>query len=457
MGLKWKVNLKELKKVSYVAAPMVAVTVLQYLLQVVSMVMVGHLDELSLSGVSIATSFTSVTGFSFLFGMAGALETVCGQAYGAEQYQKLGTYTYSAIISLILVCIPISLLWMFTDKLLILIGQDPSISHAARKYSVWLIPNLVSYAVLQALIRYFQTQSLIIPMLFSSFVTLCFHIPFCWVLVFKTELGCVGAALAISVSYWLNVFLLGLYMKYSSMCKDTRSVISMDMFLSMKEFFRFALPSAVMTCLEWWSYEVIILLSGLLPNPKVEISVLSICFTITYLHYFIPYGFGATASTRVSNELGAGNPQAAKVAISAIMILALAEVVIISMALFFCRHILGYAISNEKEIVDHVADMAPFLCLSIIMDGSQAVLSGVARGSGWQHIGAYVNLGAYYLVGTPVGAVLAFVAHLKGKGLLIGLATGSFVQATLLALMTIFTNWEKQAIKARERIFEGDS
>ncbi|XP_057993401.1 protein DETOXIFICATION 3 isoform X5 [Hevea brasiliensis] len=376
MGLKWKVNLKELKKVSYVAAPMVAVTVLQYLLQVVSMVMVGHLDELSLSGVSIATSFTSVTGFSFLFGMAGALETVCGQAYGAEQYQKLGTYTYSAIISLILVCIPISLLWMFTDKLLILIGQDPSISHAARKYSVWLIPNLVSYAVLQALIRYFQTQSLIIPMLFSSFVTLCFHIPFCWVLVFKTELGCVGAALAISVSYWLNVFLLGLYMKYSSMCKDTRSVISMDMFLSMKEFFRFALPSAVMTCLEWWSYEVIILLSGLLPNPKVEISVLSICFTITYLHYFIPYGFGATASTRVSNELGAGNPQAAKVAISAIMILALAEVVIISMALFFCRHILGYAISNEKEIVDHVADMAPFLCLSIIMDGSQAVLSG---------------------------------------------------------------------------------
>ncbi|KAF2290366.1 hypothetical protein GH714_012321 [Hevea brasiliensis] len=389
--------------------------------------------------------------------MAGALETLCGQAYGAEQYQKLGTYTYSAIISLILVCIPISLLWMFTDKLLILIGQDPSISHVARKYSVWLIPNLVSYAVLQALIRCFQTQSLIIPMLFSSFVTLCFHIPFCWVLVFKTELGCVGAALAISVSYWLNVFLLGLYMKYSSMCKDTRSAISMDVFWSMKEFFRFALPSAVMTCLEWWSYEIIILLSGLLPNPKVETSVLSICFSITYLHYFIPYGFGATASTRVSNELGAGNPQAAKVAISAIMILALAEVVIISMALLFCRHILGYAISNEKEIVDHVADMAPFLCLSIIMDGSQAVLSGVARGSGRQHIGAYVNLGAYYLVGTPVGAVLAFVAHLKGKGLLIGLATGSFVQATLLAFMTIFTNWEKQAIKARERIFEGDS
>ncbi|KAJ6855432.1 hypothetical protein NC651_040175 [Populus alba x Populus x berolinensis] len=105
MSCKWKLSLKELKKVSYVAAPMVAVTVLQYLMQVVSVMMVGHLDELSLSGISSASSFTSVTGCSLLFGLAGALEALSEQAYGAEQYQKLGTYTYCAIISLILVCL----------------------------------------------------------------------------------------------------------------------------------------------------------------------------------------------------------------------------------------------------------------------------------------------------------------------------------------------------------------
>ena len=43
--------------------------------------------------------------------------------------------------------------------------------------------------------------------------------------------------------------------------------------------------------------------------------------------------------------------------------------------------------------------------------------SVVARGSGWQDIGAYVNLGAYYPVGVLVGVVLAFVVHLKGRGL----------------------------------------
>ncbi|KAF5457066.1 hypothetical protein F2P56_021201 [Juglans regia] len=452
---KWRAVVKELKIVSYVAAPMVVVTVLQYLLQVVSVIMVGHLDDLSLSGVSIATSFTNVTGFSLLFGMAGALETLCGQAYGAEQYQKLGIYTHTAIISLVLICIPISLLWLFTDKLLILAGQDHSISLVARKYSVWLIPGLFSYGILQSIVRYLLTQSMILPMLFSSFATLCFHVPICWALVFRVKLGSIGAALAICLSSWFNVLLLGFYMKYSSACEKTRAELSKDVFLGMREFFRFAIPSAGMVCLEWWSYEVLILLSGLLPNPKMETSVLSICSTITCLHYYVPYAFGATA--RVSNELGAGNPQAAKVAVKAIMVIAVAEMVIVSMMLFFCRNFLGYAFSKEKEIVGNVADMGPFISLSIITDGLQVVLSGVARGSGWQHLGAYVNLGAYYLVGTPVGAVLTFALHFRGKGLWIGLLTGSSVQAILLALRTSFTNWQKQASKTRERLFDGDS
>jgi Na+-driven multidrug efflux pump len=39
---------------------------------------------------------------------------------------------------------------------------------------------------------------------------------------------------------------------------------------------------------------------------------------------------------------------------------------------------------------------------------------GVARGCGWQKIGACVNLGAYYLVGVPVGYCFAFVYHMGG-------------------------------------------
>ncbi|KAM3681599.1 hypothetical protein ACJW31_12G009400 [Castanea mollissima] len=404
---KWEVFVKELKMVSFLSAPMVAVSVLQYSLPFVTLMMVGYLDELSLS----AFSFTIVTGYSLICGMAGALETLCGQTYGAEQYKKLGIYTYAAIISLILVCIPISILWMFTDKLLILIGQDPTISHIAHKDCICLVPNLFAYAILQQLVRYYQTQSLILPLLFSSFAALCFHIPFCWTPVFKLKLGSSAAALASASSYLLDVLMLDAW------------GIHEDFFFSMREFFRFAVPSAGMVCLEWWSFEGLVLLSRLLPNPELETSVLSLCLTITNLQYYIPYGFAATARFALK---------------FAIMVLVVAEMVFVAVILIFCHRVLGYAFSSKKETVDRIADMGPLLCLSIIMDGLW-----VARGSGWQDIGAYVNLGAYYLVGVPVGVVLAFVVHLKGK-------------AFLLALKTSFTNWEKQASKARERIFDGD-
>jgi MATE family multidrug resistance protein len=57
---------EELKKVSCIAAPMVVLMVSLYLLQVVSLMMVGHLGGLSLSAVSIGGSFATVTGFSLL-------------------------------------------------------------------------------------------------------------------------------------------------------------------------------------------------------------------------------------------------------------------------------------------------------------------------------------------------------------------------------------------------------
>ncbi|XVF31725.1 hypothetical protein REPUB_Repub17cG0017000 [Reevesia pubescens] len=435
---------KELKKVSYMAAPMVVVSVSQYLLQVISLMMVGHIGELALSGIAIATSFTNVTGFSLLFGLAGALETLGGQAYGAEKYQMLGTYTYCSILSLLTVCVPVSFLWIFMDKLLTLMGQNPQISEVASIYSIWLIPALFADAIIQSLVRYFQSQSQFFPLFLSSLATICLHVPLCWALVHKTNLGYIGGALAITVAMWFNVILLGFYMRCAASCEKTRILILKDVFISIKEFLSFALPSAVMVCLEWCSFELLVLLSGLLPNSELETSVLSICLTATSLHYFIPYGVGAAASTRVSNELGAGNPQTARVAVNVVMILGVMEAVIVSITLLCCRYVFGYVFSNEKEVIDYVGEMIPLISLSIIVDSLLAVLSGVARGTGWQHIGAYVNLGAYYLVGIPISALLCFGLHFRGKGLWIGILTGSSLQLLMLALVTSFTNWQKQ-------------
>ncbi|PSR96719.1 Protein DETOXIFICATION like [Actinidia chinensis var. chinensis] len=94
----------------------------------------------------------------------------------------------------------------------------------------------------------------------------------------------------------------------------------------------------------------------------------------------------------------------------------------------------------------------PVLAVSNFMDGIQGVLSGAARGCGWQKIGAYVNLGAYYLVGLPSAIILTFVFHFGGKGLWIGIIGGSSLQGLLLLSFTMRTDWELQARKARDRV-----
>ncbi|PON42147.1 Multi antimicrobial extrusion protein [Trema orientale] len=185
-----------------------------------------------------------------------------------------------------------------------------------------------------------------------------------------------------------------------------------------------------MTSLKYASFELLVFLSGFLPIAKLETSVLSICLTTTT--YYIPYGIDAAVSTRVSNKLGAGNSEAAKLAVAVAVVLGVAEAVIGSTALFCKRNVLGYVYSNEKE------------------GGGVCQKDGVARGSGWQNIGACVNLGAYYLVGIPVAALLGFVFKLRGEGLWIGIVTGTTLQAILLLLITTFTDWKKQVVAGGE-------
>lgn len=93
----------------------------------------------------------------------------------------------------------------------------------------------------------------------------------------------------------------------------------------------------------------------------------------------INFGFNARFfifSTRISNELGAGRPDGAQLSVRALMLLAGVCALVVSSCVFASRDVFGYIFSNEKEVVDYVAYMAPLLCLSIITDNLQGCLSG---------------------------------------------------------------------------------
>ncbi|PAN37694.1 hypothetical protein GQ55_7G106800 [Panicum hallii var. hallii] len=445
--------LPEVRKQLYLAGPLIAAWMLQNIVQMISVMFVGHLGELALSSASIATSFAGVTGFSLLSGMASSLDTLCGQAFGAKQYYLLGIYKQRAILVLTLVSLVVAVIWSYTGQILLVFGQDPEIAAGAGSYIRWMIPALFVYGPLQCHVRFLQTQSIVLPVMLSSGVTALNHLLVCWLLVYKIGLGNKGAALANAISYLTNVSILAIYVRLAPVCKNTWRGFSKEAFHDIPSFLRLGVPSALMVCLEWWSFELLVLLSGLLPNPKLETSVLSISLNTGSLAFMIPFGLSAAISTRVSNELGAGRPQAARLATRVVMVLAIVVGILIGLVMILVRNLWGYAYSTEEEVVKYISKMMPILAVSFLFDCVQCVLSGVARGCGWQKLGACVNLGAYYLIGIPAAFCFAFLYHLGGMGLWLGIICALVVQMLLLLAITLCSNWEKEALKAKDRIF----
>ncbi|PSR87774.1 Protein DETOXIFICATION like [Actinidia chinensis var. chinensis] len=447
---------EEAKKQVGLAGPLIAVSLLQYCVQVISLMFVGHLGRLPLSSASLATSFASVSGFSVLLGMGSALETLCGQAYGAKQYHMLGIHTQRAMLTLLATTVPLSLLWFYTTTILTAFGQNPEISTQAGNFNRWMIPSLFAYALLQCLNRFLQTQNIVIPMMISSGVTILFHILLCWVFVFGIGLGSRGAALANVVSNWVNVVLLAVYVKFSPACAKTWTGFSGEALHDVISFVRLAIPSAVMICFEYWSFEMVVLLSGLLPNPQLETSVLSVSLNTCWMVYMISVGLGGAISTRVSNELGAGRPLGARLAVCVVVVVAIAEGAIVGTVTILVRHVWGKLYSNEAEVSRYVAKMMPLLALSDFLDGFQCVLSGAARGCGWQNMCAFINLGAYYVVAIPSAVLFAFVLHVGGMGLWMGIICGLSVHVVALVTINLCTDWELEARKAVNRVQETD-
>lgn len=84
-------------------------------------------------------------------------------------------------------------------------------------------------------------------------------------------------------------------------------------------------------------------------------------------------------SIRVSNELGAGHPQAARTAAYVALIMVVAEGVLVGFLMILLRDFWGRVYSEEEEVIRYLATMMPTVAISSFLDGVQSVLSGTHR------------------------------------------------------------------------------
>ncbi|KAG6553559.1 hypothetical protein Mapa_004472 [Marchantia paleacea] len=442
----------EVKKAVALAWPLSLFNVAGFSILVITLMFVGHLGELELSSASIATSFSAVTGFIVMLGIASTLETLCGQAYGAKKYHLLGVYLQAAWIVGLGVGVFVLILWWNMEPVLKAVGQDPEIARMAGEYLKYMVPGVFGAALLQPIVKYLQSQSVVFPLVVCALLAVLFHIICCQLIIVTFDFGFTGGALATTISYFLLLVMLIVYTWGSGKYKKTWTGFTWDAFAAVKPYLKICIPSTCMLCLEYWTVELLVLAAGLLPNPQLQLSLLSISLNTTNLAFNIPIGLSAAVSTRVSNELGAYRPYAAKLAGKVVFGISVMSACIIATSMVAARHVWGKAFSGVEEVVVNVAELMPLIALSALLDGIQGVLSGIARGCGRQDMGAIINLTAFYIVGIPAGLFLGFVMELNARGLWLGLLCGQLTQSLLLLLLITTMNWKKMAEEALKRV-----
>ncbi|PWZ33657.1 hypothetical protein Zm00014a_011541 [Zea mays] len=76
---------------------------------------------------------------------------------------------------------------------------------------------------------------------------------------------------------------------------------------------------------------------------------------------------------------------------------------------------LDKALSKSEAVVSAFASMTPMLIGSVVLDSTQGVLCGVARGCRWQHLAAWTNLVAFYVIGLPLAILFGFTLAFQTK------------------------------------------
>ncbi|KAL3001222.1 hypothetical protein AAZX31_09G253900 [Glycine max] len=401
---------EELKSLANIACPMMMTNVLLYSRSAISMLYLGRQGKVELAGGSLAIGFANITANSFLKGLTMGMDPICCQAYGAKRWSVLSQTFCKTLCLLLLVAIPISLLWLNMAPLLHWLGQDPEVTKVAQVYMVFSIPELLAQVHLNPLRSFLRTQGLTTPLTIAASFAAILHLPINYFLATYLELGVKGIALATGLNSINMILGLVLYLVVSEKpLKPWEGVTILSSFHDWRPLLTLALPSCISVCLEWWCYEIMLFLCGLLSNPQTTIATMGVLIQTTGFLYVFPFSLSAALTTQIGHSLGAGQPSRAQNTAKIGLFIAFALGVSAFVFLLFVRNVWGKLFTNETQIVDMVTAILPILGLCEIGNWPQTAACGILSGTARPYVGARINLCAFYLIGLPVAIFAAFM------------------------------------------------
>lgn len=147
-------------------------------------------------------------------GLSTSLDTLCAQAYGSGHKHLVGLQFQRMTFFLFSLSIPVAVIWFFSEHILSYIVPDPNSARLAGQYLRVMIFGIPGFILFEGAKRFTQAQGLFRATTYVLLVAAPLHVLVVWLLVYKFELGFVGAPIGVAFTDNLMPLLLFFYVKY---------------------------------------------------------------------------------------------------------------------------------------------------------------------------------------------------------------------------------------------------
>jgi len=177
--------------------PVIMAYALQNSLQTISVLIVGRLSPEALSVAAFSYMFAMAT--AWLIGMGGttAIDTLASASFtGSKNKHDLGIILQRAFVILTIFYVPVAVLWICSEPVFKLLGQEDYIARDSAKFLSVLLPGGLGYIYFECMKKYLQAQEIMRPGSYVLLITSPISAGLNVLFIHTFNMGLLGAPLA---------------------------------------------------------------------------------------------------------------------------------------------------------------------------------------------------------------------------------------------------------------------
>jgi hypothetical protein len=157
--------------------------------------------------------------------------------------------------------------WFWAEPILLAVGQPHAITKLAGQFLRWQLPAVPAMCITELLSNFLKAQKVMLPGMLVVVVISILSVGLAGYLILPqgANLGFIGGPIALTVASWAQAVSLMLLTRRRLAHPDTWPRWSFKVACqSWGEMVAYSLPSAFMMFAEWWAWETMLFLAGLL-------------------------------------------------------------------------------------------------------------------------------------------------------------------------------------------------